>query len=242
MSTAADRGWGPGWPHCQENALTRIRVADIDWTLHRDVAPIFAAFIAAFDSDVEILDPGECWSFACRAVRGTKTVPSNHSWGLAVDLNSVNHPWGRRNTFHPKRVAEIRALLARKEFRHIRWGGDYKSRPDEMHFEYIGTPADAKKDSALLKGTPTVALTKADIKAIGDELVKRLGDDLTHPYTGASIRAAVDRLHGNAGPVDVDTTGRRIAQLVIEQLGAGAAGADTLANAVVDQLVARLRS
>ena len=89
---------------------------------------------------------GECWGFANRPIRGTQT-PSNHSWGLAVDINAPANPMtDRLVTDMP---AWMPQLWKSKQFR---WGGDYKSRKDAMHYEFMGTPADATRLGAEVGG------------------------------------------------------------------------------------------
>lgn len=155
MTTAQDRGWGPAYPnHCAEARANCVEaeVAGCVFLVHYRVASLLAAFAAAWHRTVEPLDPAQCWSFACRAIRGGITA-SNHSWGLALDLNSAKHPLGSVGTFSPSQQRAIRSLLARPEFQHVTWGGDYASRKDEMHVEFTGTPAQAVADTRLLSGT-----------------------------------------------------------------------------------------
>lgn len=145
-TTAAQRGWGPGWPHCQAGKTTTIRPCGRSLRVRTEVAPAMDYLVRRFDAEVEdingVPDDG---AFACRAIRGTQTA-SNHSWGLALDLNWQQHPLGRSGTFEGWQVLRIHQLL--RELRFFRWGGDYQHRKDEMHFEFMGTPADA---AALVK-------------------------------------------------------------------------------------------
>jgi hypothetical protein len=110
--------------------------------------------------------PGWTWGFACRPISGT-TVPSNHSWGLAVDINAPVNPmasadWHRRNAnsgnstfpFGLRIVTNIPEQVVRLwEGSGWIWGGRY-SRPDPMHFEFVGTPDDARRQTARLLVLP----------------------------------------------------------------------------------------
>jgi hypothetical protein len=98
-----------------------------------EVAPLLIGFARDFNATVQQLHPGWCWGYAFRLVRGGST-PSFHSAGLAIDLNAPKHPLGRRGTFDPERQRLIRHLASRYG---LRWGGDYRFRADEMHFEVI---------------------------------------------------------------------------------------------------------
>jgi hypothetical protein len=73
------------------------------------------------------------WGYAVRPVRGQTSGYSNHG-GYAFDDNATRHPLGRAHTFSPAQVVQIHKILAMYEGI-IRWGGDYHSRKDEMHFE-----------------------------------------------------------------------------------------------------------
>ena len=70
---------------------------------------------------------------------------SNHSSATAIDLNATKHPLGSAGTFTTVQVALIQALCKKYG---IRWGGDYKGRKDEMHFEIS---LDEAKTAALIE-------------------------------------------------------------------------------------------
>ena len=71
-------------------------------------------------------------------VRGEATKLSNHSSGTAIDLNATQHALGKVGTFEAGKVPMIRALAKKYG---LTWGGDYKTRADEMHFEVNIGPA-----------------------------------------------------------------------------------------------------
>jgi len=106
------------------------------------VAPLIAGFCKDFHELIEPIDGGalDDWGYCFRNVRGSKDKLSNHSSGTAVDLNAIDHPLGKSGTFPNEKVPMIRALA--KKYGMI-WGGDFRSRPDEMHFEIAVTPAKA---------------------------------------------------------------------------------------------------
>ncbi|MGZ0150675.1 M15 family metallopeptidase [Kribbella sp. WER1] len=111
---------------------------------------------AWFHAHVERIDVGEYddWGYAERPIRGSTTTLSNHASGTAIDLNAVDHPLGRRGTFTAAKTAAIRARL--KAYGGcIRWGGDYKNRADEMHFEIVRDPDACAAVLRALTSTPT---------------------------------------------------------------------------------------
>jgi hypothetical protein len=117
----------------------KIRCADL-------VAPLLVTFAAEFNEHVEPIDGGalDDWGYCFRNVRGTTDKLSNHSSGTAIDLNATKHPLGHAGTFTVMQTVLIQALCKKYG---IKWGGDYKGRKDEMHFEIDLTP---EKASALI--------------------------------------------------------------------------------------------
>jgi hypothetical protein len=75
-------------------------------------------------------------------VRGTTDKLSNHSSGTAIDLNASKHPLGKAGTFPAEKVPMIQALA--KKYGLV-WGGDYRNRKDEMHFEIALDPLKTAK-------------------------------------------------------------------------------------------------
>ena len=111
------------------------------------VGPLLAAFAAEFHELIEPIDEGtfDEWGYAFRMVRGTTDKLSCHSSGTAIDLNATKHPLGKAGTFPAEKVPMIRALAKKYG---LKWGGDFKSRPDDMHFEVEIKPGKAQ---ALIK-------------------------------------------------------------------------------------------
>lgn len=158
---AAGRGWGPGWPNCQPSKMatvvakdqTKGQAFDIRVTVRREVAPMVADLLEATDRlyDVHQHDTG---AYNCRPISGTQTA-SNHSWGLAIDINWGENPQSSNFTSHIPP-----AVVAMWNDCGWFWGGFYAhATPDTMHFEYIGTPGDVAKDAQKAaaynqKGTP----------------------------------------------------------------------------------------
>ena len=143
---AEARGWGAGWPHCSTaRVVTAIAGKNgLRLPVRQEIAPLVQWLVrdlearrgSPFRSDWS-------WGFACREIKGT-TTPSNHSWGLAIDLDAPENaqqpgatPPGR-NTMPP----DASALAESYGFR---WGGTYSRSPDPMHFEYMETPEDARR-------------------------------------------------------------------------------------------------
>lgn len=90
-------------------------------------------------------------AYVCRAARGQKTW-SQHAYGLAVDINPFHNPLVKRDLVVPELAG---AYAARSDVRpgmHVRggaavrafasvgwkWGGDWRSSKDYMHFSQNG--------------------------------------------------------------------------------------------------------
>jgi len=106
-----------------------------------------------FHREIESLSIGvDDWGYAVRKISGSQQY-SNHSSGTALDLNAMQHPMGvaTSKTFTSSEIDRIHKRLLMYDGC-IKWGGDYQSRPDAMHFE-IDEPISAvvKKAQALVK-------------------------------------------------------------------------------------------
>jgi LysM repeat protein len=160
-NNATQRGWGPGWPNAQTSKMTTVRVAGVALAVRREVADLVETLIElteAYGYDVKPGDVagGGTWGFANRPIRGTNTA-SNHSWGLAVDINSSVNPMQAtfRTNIPPKVVHAWEACG-------WYWGGRYTNRPDTMHFEYLRWPGDVAAD--LKKARDLLAAARGQAK------------------------------------------------------------------------------
>ena len=143
MSAASSRGWGRGWPQDNSSKMVTIRAekSGVVLSVHREVAPILKFCIDTIEARGYLFDHGpkdvnDDWGYANRPIRGT-SIPSNHSWGLAVDLDAQQYPQGQRKRRPPQWIDDV--------FRKYRFdNGAPWANPDPMHYEFNGTPADAR--------------------------------------------------------------------------------------------------
>jgi len=147
MSDARDRGWGLGWP--STNSASHIVRAKCG--KNGVILPVRIEIAILCDRLVRALEASRgrpfvqygCWGYSNRAIRGTNTA-SNHSWGLAIDLDAPNN--GQGNAGYGTMPHDAGKIAARFGFRwggSTRVGGAYSGTPDPMHFEFMGTPAQA---------------------------------------------------------------------------------------------------
>ena len=141
-----------GWTASKDQAEIGIKSYAIPGTQLKircaeAVAPLIVGFCTEFNKLIEELDDGQLddWGYAFRDVRGVPGKLSNHASGTAVDLNARSHSLGKMGTFPIEKVPMLRALAKKYG---LGWGGDYKNRADEQHFEVNISP---KKVSELIK-------------------------------------------------------------------------------------------
>ncbi len=117
-------------------------------SVHRRIARLVDLLLGETERRGYLLRAGQSWGYAYRAIAGT-SVASNHSWGLAIDINSLANPYQfPRRTDMPTWMP---LLWNRYGFA---WGGNYNDdgrngNADSMHYEFTGTPADADAMTAL---------------------------------------------------------------------------------------------
>lgn len=162
MATPADRGWGtPGRTHGDAASveygrlhITKITTDDgSTFEVRKEVAPILLGFLneiiaKGYRIKGKVLDD---WGWYVRLIAGSSTL-SNHSWGLAVDVNALTNPQGKvLRTDMPAFVPETAKRWG------LRWGGTFANRPDAMHFEWIGSRDDALRFVQDLKALHAAA-------------------------------------------------------------------------------------
>lgn len=145
----AHSSWGPGWPNCQPSKINagfvvsgtkfpggvRIELVDLVGMLVQETKNRGYRFGNSSDPSYG------CWGYSCRQISGTNT-PSNHSWGLAVDINAPSNPYtSPLVTDMPGWMPDLWNAYG------FRWGGDYSGSKDAMHYEFMGSVADAANET-----------------------------------------------------------------------------------------------
>lgn len=210
MTTAADRGWGdPGPPGSTAGKQYRLEhIVGIDaggarLYVRRELAHIFKGFVDEIvEKGYKIDGHADDWGFAHRPIRGYENRYaaskdprwlSNHSWGLAVDLNATDHPLGKRGTGVPQYVVEAARRWG------LFWGGNYSGRPDEMHFEFLGRPEDVARfplqEELTMDDEARKAFAAVDgrLDVLEDQLSKAL-DALAGWQPGRKQRSLIGRI------------------------------------------------
>ena len=136
-------GLAAGWqvlPPSSSLSHVRMGSKQADVVVRSEIGFLVAALARDLERFTgEAANPGWCWGYNGRPIRGTTDVYSFHAFGLAVDYNAPKHPLGQTGTWggHASSVVNCAAHYG------FRWGGSYSGRKDEMHFEYLGTPSQA---------------------------------------------------------------------------------------------------
>lgn len=137
-----------GWPASADPKTIDVQSflvpgTELKLRVAKKVAPVLINFAAEFNELVEKLEGKQLddWGYAYRQIRGATDMLSNHASGTAIDLNANKHPLGAKDTFQPKQVDALLELCDKYK---LRWGGLYRNRKDEMHFEIVETPKQVK--------------------------------------------------------------------------------------------------
>ncbi|MFI5892028.1 M15 family metallopeptidase [Actinoplanes sp. NPDC051513] len=176
------KGWGQGWSADRSKDQARVR-ADRSGTkvnVHKRIAALVDILLDESERRGYRFNPKSCGGYVNRAIKGTSR-PSNHSWGLAVDLNWDRNP----ENFHGVLKTDFPAWMVPLWNRYgFAWGGHYRGRhKDPMHFEFMGAPADAddmlaKARREILKRNPVPQQVKPQPPTARKYTVKS-GDNLS---------------------------------------------------------------
>ncbi len=121
-------------------AAYTIPKTDIRIALRKgDVSVVLLFVLEQFHTTVQPLRKKDTGGYNPRSIIGGRTL-SNHASGTAIDVRWQDHPLGAHGTFSATEVAAIKDILTFCEGT-VRWGGNYKGRKDEMHFEVVGSPS-----------------------------------------------------------------------------------------------------
>ena len=195
----------------------RVRTGDV-WT-------VFDYLAKEYHAKVEAIVKGHSWGYAARNVRNSTSV-SNHASGTAVDFNAPRHPLGKRGTFSSSQVRAIRSILQRLKdmaggVTVLRWGGDYKNRADEMHWEVVASSGVIAKVARAIKSGFVKTSERVGSETIQGlrnlyELEQRYKRSWKTPSTGEKARLA-KQVEAQRAKISKDLA-RRIRDTVVADL------------------------
>lgn len=133
----------PKSPGYRKNLETYEFYPGVRITTHRAAKAAFQALGRVMHAHKYKVNRGDTGAYNLRVIVGTNRL-SNHSWGLALDVNWTANPYGPKLvTDMPKAmVNDILAIKTRNGKQVFRWGGNYSRKKDAMHYEIMVTPAD----------------------------------------------------------------------------------------------------
>jgi hypothetical protein len=130
MTTYSQNGW-PCFP--PDRTDLTVDGVTFDGVRSGDVFTIFQNFVQRYVKEVEPLVPNTCGCYNPKVIPGS-SVWSNHASATAIDINWGKHPLHVKGTFTPSQRNAVERLVSSYNGV-IRWGGNYVSSTDEMHFE-----------------------------------------------------------------------------------------------------------
>lgn len=146
----AHSSWGSGWPNCDPGAIDSsfsVSGTTFPGGVRHELVELVSRLVQecknrGYQFGVDGDPSYGCWGYSCRQISGSST-PSNHSWGLAVDINAPWNPYtSPLQTDMPGWMPDLWNHYG------FRWGGDYTGDKDAMHYEYMGSVSDAAVDTS----------------------------------------------------------------------------------------------
>lgn len=105
------------------------------------IVPAVLALSGVFEAHGYRATPPDTGAYNCRRITGGSGY-SLHAYGIAVDVNWLDNPYGPRLiTDMPRAMTDaVKALRTVSGHQVWGWGGDYGGNKDAMHFEIACTP------------------------------------------------------------------------------------------------------
>lgn len=215
---ASDKGWGRGWPTDRSADMAKV-TADrslVKVNVHKGIARLVDLLMDETERRGYLLKAGQTGGFCCRPIKDRQgrptNIPSNHSWGLALDLNwnenPVTHNGIVKTTFPPW----LPPLWGRYGFA---WGGNYRRSGfrDAMHLEFMGSPKDARDMTrrALNDGIGSLPLSEADKRWLRKEI-----RDAVNSHADTLFRWAD---HGGTKATSAPTTHPHNHKRILDRIG-----------------------
>lgn len=177
--TPKEKGWGNGFPTDRSSDMRKVTAnkSQAHVNVHKRIARLVDMLLDETESRGYVIEPNFTGAYNNRAIAGTNK-PSNHSWGLAIDINSNLNPQTKDGQVHSNLPKGIIRLWHRHGFA---WGGNYiHSFKDPMHFEFMGSKDDADDMTlrAARKFTPSAARAAHMAPEVLKTYTVRQGDTL----------------------------------------------------------------
>lgn len=131
--------WGPA---CERKLTVVTLHSGARISVAADAAEAFRALDEVMHAFAYAPRSGDTGAFNCRPITGG-TAFSLHAYGIAADINWNSNPYRKDNrlvTDMPKAMVDgIKAIRTEEGAQVFRWGGDYNTVKDAMHFEIVAS-------------------------------------------------------------------------------------------------------
>jgi len=180
---AQAKGWGRGWPADRSSDTARVTAdrSQVAVNVHKRIARLVDMLLDETEARGYLCKSGQTGAYNNRPIRDAQgrdtATPSNHSWGLAVDINWHDNPATRDGIVHSKLPDWLPPLWGRYG---CAWGGNYRGSNfrDPMHMEFMGSPEDADDmtHKAINDGIGNLPLNHDDKKWLQKEIRNAVND------------------------------------------------------------------
>jgi hypothetical protein len=195
---------GKGWGAPCSGARATVLLNEARVSVDVRIAEMVGYIMRANERDGYHYRKADTGAYNCRKIAGTN-VWSNHAWAIAIDENWQTNPYTS-----PLRTDKPDWLHHRWNRYGFAWGGDYTGAKDAMHFEFMGTPAQAVAATNLAR-VELAGGTPIPIPPPGGD-PGRLGWDLPRHHYYGNI-AGPNESHGG-----VNTTERKFVKNIQQWL------------------------
>jgi peptidoglycan hydrolase-like protein with peptidoglycan-binding domain len=194
MRTTPDlrRLWSPA---CKCELTTLLLHSGARISVAKAAAEAFRAIDGVMQSTGYAPRVADTGGYNCRVITGGKGH-SLHAYGIAVDYNWNSNPFRADNkliTDMPSAmVAAIKAIRTKDGVQVFRWGGDFRSVKDTMHFEVVAS----RRELSAGIDWPKVEVKEPDPSKPSTWPVLQVGD------RGPTVRVCQQRLTSAECPCD----------------------------------------
>lgn len=130
-------------PPCTAPTVVRDLVPGIRISIDPRSVEAFSALGCVLQAHGYQVRRDDTGAYDCRAITGG-SGHSLHAYGIATDINWNSNPYRADNRLvtdmSPAMIEGVRRIRTRGHHPVFRWGGDYRTVKDAMHFEVVASP------------------------------------------------------------------------------------------------------
>lgn len=137
MATS-DNGWSVIYPEDARSKTTFVKIGKATFQVRKGTEELWRLFLTELNKIEPFSEAGWDGAYAFRLVLGSETNWSCHASATAIDMNASQHPRGRGLRYKGwslKQRYQLRKLLNSTLGKAFKWGNDFSTTPDGMHFQ-----------------------------------------------------------------------------------------------------------